>query len=103
MHLRLANHPLRAAQKNLELGFGLAVPPSVIGSFGPTDGDRTNMADTNDQQPICYTVSGATAATGLPRSTIFALIKDDKIETRKVGRRRLILARSLRSFIEEAA
>ena len=51
---------------------------------------------------IAYSVPGAMAATGLPRTTIFQLIQRGQIETRKIGRRRLILADSLRRYIETA-
>jgi excisionase family DNA binding protein len=51
-------------------------------------------------EPLLYTLSDATAATGLPRSTLYALLAAKKITARKIGRRTLVDAASLRAFIE---
>lgn len=47
---------------------------------------------------ITYTVKEAAAATGISRSSIYNLISEKRIETRKIGRRTLIPASSLRKF-----
>lgn len=52
------------------------------------------------QDRLSVSVNEAVAVTGLPRSTIFALIGDGTIESCRVGRRRLVLVRSLRRLIE---
>lgn len=57
-----------------------------------------NIATGN--QPLAYSVADACRVSSLGRTFLFAAIKDGKLETKKVGRRRLILADSLRSFIE---
>lgn len=51
-------------------------------------------------QKISVTVDEAVGASGLSRSTIYELIKDNAIESRVVAGRRLILVRSLRRLIE---
>lgn len=51
-------------------------------------------------EPITVNVNDACKLTGLGQTYLKALIKDGTIESRKIGRRRLILTRSLRQFIE---
>lgn len=51
-------------------------------------------------EQIAYSIDDAIKATTLGRTMIFRAIRDGKLETRKFGRRRLILAESLRAFIE---
>jgi excisionase family DNA binding protein len=50
---------------------------------------------------FAYSVDNAVAATGnaVSRSRLYELIKAGKIESRKVGRRRVILAASLHRYI----
>jgi len=49
--------------------------------------------------PILLTLPDAQAASGLSRRGLEYLINDRKIESRKIGRRRLIVAASLRKFL----
>ena len=51
-------------------------------------------------EPMFFSFADATAATGLPKSTLYVLLADGKISARKVGRRTLLDASSLRAFIE---
>jgi excisionase family DNA binding protein len=51
-------------------------------------------------EKIAYTVKEASAATGISRSSIYNLIHDNKLETRKVGRRTLIPATSLKGLLK---
>lgn len=51
-------------------------------------------------QRISVTVDETVAASGLSRSTIYELIGDGTLESRRVGGRRLVLVRSLRKLIE---
>lgn len=51
-------------------------------------------------EPMFFSFAAATSATGLPKSTLYILLADGKITGRKVGRRTLIDAASLRAFIE---
>jgi hypothetical protein len=55
-------------------------------------------------QPIAYSVDAAVAATGnaISRSRLYELIKGGEIESRKVGRRRVVLADSLRRYVATA-
>jgi excisionase family DNA binding protein len=50
--------------------------------------------------PIAYTIRAAVWASGLSRSRIYELIAAGKIEARKEGRRTLIMAESLRRYLE---
>lgn len=43
-----------------------------------------------DNSVISHSVEGASEATGIPKSTLWLYIKEGKLESYKVGRRRLI-------------
>lgn len=58
------------------------------------------MTSDPGNSPIAYSISEACRVSSLGRTFIFAAIRDNLLATRKVGRRRLILADSLRTFIE---
>lgn len=51
-------------------------------------------------EPIALSVSDAVKVSGLGKTTLYAAMSDGTLETRKVGRKRLILTRSLRRLIE---
>ena len=53
----------------------------------------------NTFSPLAYTVSDAVKASGLTRSRLYEEMRAGRIEARKAGRRRLILASSLAAFI----
>ncbi len=55
------------------------------------------------KEPIALSVSDSVQASGLGKTTLYEAMADGRIETRKVGRKRLILFRSLRAFIEGEA
>lgn len=50
--------------------------------------------------PLSVTVNDAMMLTGLGKTKLFELIADRTLETTLIGRRRLILFRSLRLMIE---
>lgn len=50
--------------------------------------------------PISYSVRDACSATGLGRNRLFVAIANNEVESRKFGRRRVIMADSLRAFVE---
>ncbi|MCJ2035753.1 excisionase family DNA-binding protein [Methylobacterium sp. J-068] len=50
-------------------------------------------------EKLAYTISEALYATGLGRTTLYALVADKKLRTIKVGSRTLIPADSLRGFL----
>lgn len=52
--------------------------------------------------PITITIDGTRKATGLGTTTIYALINQGKLETRKVGRRTLVTTRSIKTLLGEA-
>ena len=51
-------------------------------------------------EPLAVRVADATRLTGIGKTKLFELIADGTLETTSVGRRRLILYRSLRQLIE---
>ena len=52
------------------------------------------------QQRLSCTVNEACNASGLGRTKLYSLIKDGQIKTVHVGKRQLVLVRSLRAFID---
>lgn len=53
-------------------------------------------------EPVTISITGASKALGLGRTTIYALIADGRLETVKLGRRRLIKTASIRQLIESS-
>jgi excisionase family DNA binding protein len=53
----------------------------------------------DERRPISVTVKTARELTGLGNTKIYQLIKDRKLKTVAVGRRRLIIYRSLEELI----
>lgn len=51
-------------------------------------------------EPIATSISGAAKALSLGRTSIYALIKQGRLETVKVGRRTLVKTASIRKLIE---
>jgi excisionase family DNA binding protein len=51
-------------------------------------------------EPLTLSVSDTARALGLGRTSIYAMIKDNRLETVKFGRRTLITSASLRRFVE---
>jgi excisionase family DNA binding protein len=58
-----------------------------------------NAAEKQDVERIAYTVDEACRATTLGTSTIYELMSAGKLESFRVGRRRLIRADSLRKLV----
>lgn len=54
-------------------------------------------------EPLVYSISDACRVSTLCKSQIYNLIRAGKLETRKLGRRTLIPAASLRALIEGGA
>jgi excisionase family DNA binding protein len=57
------------------------------------------MAAHTDSGPIAVSVASATKATGIGRTTIFALIRDGSLPAVKLGSRTLIRAADLEAFV----
>jgi excisionase family DNA binding protein len=56
--------------------------------------------DTNRHpEPIAYSINDACKAIGLGRTYLYQMISDGRLEVRKVGKRTLIPASSLRRLI----
>jgi excisionase family DNA binding protein len=51
--------------------------------------------------PLAYSVQDACLVSSIGRTRLYSLIKDGKLEARKVGKRTLIPAASLHRLIEE--
>lgn len=59
----------------------------------------------NEQGPqFAFSIAGAVQATGnsVSRTRMFELIKQGEIDARRVGRRTIIIADSLRAYLERA-
>jgi excisionase family DNA binding protein len=54
----------------------------------------------NAHQPITATLSDFSRLTGLGRSTIYALLNEKRLDSIKVGKRRLIVLDSYRRLVE---
>lgn len=50
---------------------------------------------------LAYTIRDACRVSSIGRTRLYALIKEGKLEARKIGKRTLILADSLRQLIDE--
>lgn len=50
-------------------------------------------------EPLTYTIPGVMTATSLGKTTIFALMRDGVLVRRRVGRRTLITAESVRALV----
>lgn len=51
-------------------------------------------------EKISYSIAEACAATGISRSGLYVLIAAQRVETRKLGRRTLIPASSLKRLLD---
>lgn len=58
------------------------------------------MSTTPTPQPLGYRPEQVAALTGLSRTTVFALLKSGELESRKIGKARIVLARSVEKLLE---
>jgi excisionase family DNA binding protein len=63
---------------------------------------KRHIPDVPTDEKITLRVSETTAVSGLSRSTIYVLLKAGKLQTTKVGGRRLILRDSLQRLLQPA-
>ena len=56
---------------------------------------------TCEPRPLAYDVTTACRISSLGRTKLYELLAAEKLESRMVGKRRLIIAESLRRLIEE--
>lgn len=61
------------------------------------------MSSTSDLQPLAYSVADAIRVSSIGKTRLYSLIKEGRLEARKVGKRTLIPAASLRALIEGEA
>jgi excisionase family DNA binding protein len=54
-------------------------------------------------EPLTYRVADACRALSCSKGTVYSLIRSGKLESRLLGRKRLILARSLHALLGDAA
>ena len=52
------------------------------------------------QQKLAFTIEQATEASGVGRTALFAAVRTGRLRARKLGRRTLILAADLQSFLD---
>ena len=52
-------------------------------------------------EPVTISISGAAKALDLGRTSIYELINEGRLETIKIGRRRLIKTESIRRLVDE--
>ena len=57
----------------------------------------------NSLEPLAYSIADACLVTSIGRTRLYELIGQGRLETRKIGKRRLIPADSLRRLIEGEA
>lgn len=58
------------------------------------------MQTAPNPEPLAYSVADAVRVSSIGRTRIYALINEGKLQARKVGKRTLIPAASLRALIE---
>lgn len=58
---------------------------------------------TQSPEPLAYSVADACRVSSIGKTKLYSLIKKGRLETRKIGKRTLIPAASLRAVIEAGA
>ena len=56
-----------------------------------------------DLEPLAYSIADAIRVSSIGKTRLYALIKEGRLEARKIGKRTLIPANSLRALIEGEA
>lgn len=51
-------------------------------------------------EPLAISIEEAANLSSISRRTLYNLLRDGAIQSRKVGRRRLVIVRSLRAYLE---
>jgi hypothetical protein len=72
--------------------------------MGMTDEDRRALRGNGSTEPMALSIAGAVLATGsaVSRTRMFALIKAGEIDARRIGRRTVVMADSLRAYLDRA-
>ncbi|MFM9936535.1 MAG: helix-turn-helix domain-containing protein [Novosphingobium sp.] len=58
------------------------------------------MTASNHPDPLAYSIHDAVRISSIGRTRLYSLIKEGRLEARKIGKRTLIPATSLRRLIE---
>ena len=66
-----------------------------------TFGDAANHFELRTDPPLLLNVEEAARLLGIGRTTLFALIDQGRIQTVRLGRRRLVVRAGLERFVEE--
>jgi excisionase family DNA binding protein len=66
-----------------------------------TDGENAVALNQTPPRKAAFTMKEAGEALRVGQTKIYALIKTGELRTRKLGRRRLVLADDLNKFLEE--
>lgn len=61
------------------------------------------MTTAIEPQPLAYSVADACRVSSIGKTRLYALIKEGRLRTRKIGKRTLIPAASLRALIDGEA
>lgn len=61
------------------------------------------MNDNLKLEPLAYSVADAIRVSSIGKTRLYSLIKEGKLEARKIGKRTLIPAASLRALIDGEA
>ena len=61
------------------------------------------MNDNLKLEPLAYSVADAIRVSSIGKTRLYSLIKEGKLEARKIGKRTLIPAASLRALIDGKA
>jgi excisionase family DNA binding protein len=63
----------------------------------------TAACNENPQDRLAYSIAEASSLTGIGRTTLYRLMDRGELQSRKIGRRRLILASALLALVEPPA
>lgn len=61
------------------------------------------MTNSANFEPLAYSVADAIRVSSIGKTRLYALIKEGRLEARKIGKRTLIPAASLRALIDGEA
>ena len=79
-----------------QLNYYMLTIPTRLLFYGP-------LAHSTEPKPIAVTVPTARKISGLGNSTIWKLIAEGRLDTVRIGRRRLVLYRSLEKLLSPGA
>jgi excisionase family DNA binding protein len=61
----------------------------------------THMSSNTDSTTAAFTVAQVMARVGIGRDTVYGLIRDGQLPARKIGRRTVIVASDLETFLRD--